>query len=367
VVERVAAPVLEAVEVASPPLDLSDRIVAVDEFRPREISGPKLERWPRVSERAGFDRAPLERPSVDRTERLGLTRESPVESIPADIPPPALDDISADRQRLPMLPLALMLCLGLVIGYALGQFRTNRQTAAPVSSSTVAPSAAEEQTSTTGKVPAASTTVNVPSASSPPAVPPDGGTPGGSPPAPPPAAAAITRSPSPTKSLPTSGRLVVRSTPSKAAVTVNGKWSGRTPLTLDDLKFGKYAVRVVQEGFEVGRSQVELSPGAASRTVDVTLRPSKSATASTRPSQSAVPPASKPAATGEIYVDSRPRGARVFVNGKEVGVTPLTLTAQAPGPRDIRLELADHQPWTTTTRVVAGSVARVTGSLDRIQ
>ena len=372
VVEAKAAPVLEAVEISAAP-DLSDRIVAVDEFRARELSGPKLDRWPRASERSGFDRAP-ERPHMDRTERLGLTRESPIESIPADIPPTAFDDIGPERQRLPMLPLALMLCVGLVIGYALGQFRAGRENAAPAGAVTAGPPAvADAQTSTTGKVPATSTTVNLPPPSSPPTVPVEGAPAAASaPPArtPPPAAAAAARGSSPSKALPTAGRLVVTSSPSKAAVTVNGKWSGRTPLTLTDLKFGKYVVRVVETGFEVARSQFELSPGAASRTVDVTLRPSKSSTTKPKPSQSEVPPASKPpatAATGEIYVDSRPRGARVFINGKEVGVTPLTLTAQAPGPRDIRLELADHQPWTTTARIVAGNVARVTGSLDRIR
>jgi serine/threonine-protein kinase len=371
VVEPTTDPVLEAVEVASPAPGLSDRIVAVDEFRARDITGSRLERWPRASERGGFDRAPLERPPMDRPDRPGLIRDSPVESIPADVPPPALDDLGADRTRLPMLPLALMLCLGLVIGYALGQFRAHRENAAPDGASTAAPSSAEAQTSTTGKVPAASTTVNVPPPSGPPAVPPERAKSEASPPpARTPAPAAVARGSSPSKPLATSGRLVVTSNPSKAAVTVNGKWSGRTPLTLTDLRFGKYVVRVVETGFDVARSQFELSPDAASRTVDVTLRPSKAGTTKATPAQSGVPPASKPpaaAATGEIYVDSRPRGARVFVNGKEVGVTPLSLTAQAPGPRDIRLELADHQPWTTTTRVIAGNVARVTGSLDRIR
>ena len=79
---------------------------------------------------------------------------------------------------------------------------------------------------------------------------------------------------------------------------------------------------------------------------------------------SSKPPA---ATTGEIYVDSRPRGARVFIDGKEVGVTPVQLTAQPPGRRVVRLELADHQPWTETRTVVAGELARVTGSLERIR
>ena len=48
------------------------------------------------------------------------------------------------------------------------------------------------------------------------------------------------------------------STPAKAGVVINGKWSGRTPLTLDDVKFGKYVVRIVQPGYEVVREQFVL-------------------------------------------------------------------------------------------------------------
>ena len=72
-------------------------------------------------------------------------------------------------------------------------------------------------------------------------------------------------------------------------------------------------------------------------------------------------------ATGEIFVDSRPRGARVFINGKELGVTPLRLAAQPVGSHVVRLELADHQSWTATAKVVAQKTAPVTGSLERIR
>ena len=53
------------------------------------------------------------------------------------------------------------------------------------------------------------------------------------------------------KVVPSDGRVVVTSNPAKAGVIpVNGKWSGRTPLTLDDVKFGS-TLRVVQPGYEV--------------------------------------------------------------------------------------------------------------------
>ena len=178
----------------------------------------------------------------------------------------------------------------------------------------------------------------------------------------------------PARPVATTGRLVITSSPAKAAVTINGTWKGRTPLTVDDLKFGKYVIRVVQPGYEVARKEVALSSSSPSGTFDPTLQPAKAPARAPAPQAQATPaqpPASpsKPAAstTGEIYVDSRPRGARVFIDGKEVGVTPLQLTAQPLGPRVVRLELADHQSWTLTKTVIAGELARVTGSLERIR
>jgi hypothetical protein len=171
---------------------------------------------------------------------------------------------------------------------------------------------------------------------------------------------------------PKTGRVVINSSPAKAGVTINGKWSGRTPLTVDDLKFGKYVVRIVEPGYEVEREQFTLSPKAASREVDVTLKRKPGAKAP-QPAAKAPQPqasagsASAAAATGTIYVDSRPQGARVFLDNKEQGVTPVTLTGQAPGSRVVRLELPDHSPRSETVTLKPGATARVTGSLERIR
>ena len=62
---------------------------------------------------------------------------------------------------------------------------------------------------------------------------------------------------------PVSGTVEVRSTPSNAGVTVDGRWRGRTPLTVEDLSFGQHAVRVVQPGYEVAREDVSLSVESA--------------------------------------------------------------------------------------------------------
>jgi hypothetical protein len=172
------------------------------------------------------------------------------------------------------------------------------------------------------------------------------------------------------------GHLVVRSSPSRAAVTLNGQWRGRTPLTLDALPFGKYVVRVVQDGFNVAREEVTLTPQDASRTIDARLEAKARGGASLRPStpepavppRPAEPPRPAPAqpvvTTGSLYVDSRPRGATVIVDGKTMGQTPLTLTDVATGPHVVRIEMTGKKSWMTATRVTAGQMERVTGSLE---
>ena len=362
--------------------NLPDRVVAVDEFRAREAANSKPDRgWPRAAEGSLVDRP--ERVATARTSApasgLGLSASgipSPINdsNIP-DVPPSALEEVASNRPRLVMLERALILGLGLALGYAVGYVRANREKGAPVAAATAAPRLGEGQAATTGTGAAVAreTTVSVPPPASATAKSAES-----TPPASSPLAAAPVRTTTPppasrAKSA-TSGRLVVTSDPAKAAVTINGKWSGRTPLTLDNLKFGKYEVRVVQTGFEVAREQFTLSESAASRTVDVALRrlpadkrvpaPEVRTAPATAAAATSKPPA---AATGAIFVDSRPQGARVFVDGKEVGVTPLNLTGQTLGPHDVRLELADHQPVTAPTRVTGQKPAVVTVSLDRIK
>jgi serine/threonine-protein kinase len=78
------------------------------------------------------------------------------------------------------------------------------------------------------------------------------------------------------------------------------------------------------------------------------------------------PAAPRPVAPGSLEIESRPSGARVVLDGKPVGQTPLRLAKVAPGLHSVRLELAGHAPWATTVTVAAGKAARVAGSLERV-
>ena len=168
----------------------------------------------------------------------------------------------------------------------------------------------------------------------------------------------------------TTGSIVVRSTPSAAGVTVNGQWRGRTPLTLTGLPLRRYDVRVVQPGYATSREVVSLSPGEPARTLSFRLQQESAAGAPPRPAGTPAPnprAAAPQTFTGSLYVDSRPRGARVIIDGTPVGFTPLRVPEVRIGTHVVRLELPDHRIWSTTKTITAGEEQRVTGSLERIQ
>jgi hypothetical protein len=158
-------------------------------------------------------------------------------------------------------------------------------------------------------------------------------------------------------------------------VTVNGRWRGRTPLTLNALKFGSYNIRVILPGFGVAREDVALSAANPVRTVAVRLQrtatappaaPARSATPARGAETAPARQAAGSALTGSIYVDSRPSGARILVDGRLAGTTPARIPEVSIGSHVVRLELAEHRAWTVSTRVAAGEETRVTGSLERI-
>jgi hypothetical protein len=147
---------------------------------------------------------------------------------------------------------------------------------------------------------------------------------------------------------------------------------------MDALEFGPYAVRLVQPGYAVVREDVTLSATDPARTLSIGMKRERSA--STAPSRGRSsgrqadsgpeprrPSVSRSSFSGTIYVDSLPRGARVLIDGRPVGTTPASIPEIPIGSHVIRLELADHRAWTTSTRVAAGQETRVRGSLERIR
>ena len=117
------------------------------------------------------------------------------------------------------------------------------------------------------------------------------------------------------------------------------------------MPMGTMSVTVEQSGFKADQRRVALS--AAQPDVSVNTRLEREA------------PAGAATTAGVLVVDSRPAGARVLMDGRHIGVTPLSLPGVLPGTHSIRLELAGFNPWVTTADVTAGSRTRVAASLEQ--
>ena len=316
---------------------------------------------------------PLAIPSarLDRPEAAPqqvIEREIPVASVHEADERVPFEHFAGDseRPRTAVLPLALMLLVGLLIGFGGGYVVRGRQPAAPVASSADASAPATEPApapvepvdssaargTTSGRVSTDRPTTSAPAAAPRPATP-----------------AGAARS----------GTLIVRSTPSGAGVTINGKWSGRTPLTQHQLPFGDYTVRATLPGYQAKPEEVTLSADAASRTLSLQLQketpravppaaPRPAPAAPAAPASRGTTPAETPgAATGAMEIDSRPTGAKVFVDDRAVGATPVRLPDVTPGSHTVRLELPEHHAWTETVQVTRGKTTRVAGSLEPIR
>ncbi len=151
------------------------------------------------------------------------------------------------------------------------------------------------------------------------------------------------------------GRLLIRSTPSGAQVRVDGDLRGTTPLTLRGLRLGTHIVIVTGEGSQPSEHRIALTEARPSRSLDVELTAAVAAPAPR--------PAAPATATGSLSVESRPAGAAVRIDDRDVGTTPLTMPALAPGSYRVTIARDGYQTWTTTVRVVAGERARVAASL----
>ena len=164
------------------------------------------------------------------------------------------------------------------------------------------------------------------------------------------------------------GRLVIQSTPPGAIVMIDGHRKGETPVTLE-VPLGKHEVQIARSGFVPKTQRVELTKKSAAQTIRVTLQrgPNEAAagpSAGPKPQSSATPAGKASAASsGSADVDSNPRGARVTVDGKFVGISPLRLADLSAGEHKFQFDLAGHKSVTSTVNIVGGEVKRVTVTL----
>jgi hypothetical protein len=151
----------------------------------------------------------------------------------------------------------------------------------------------------------------------------------------------------------------VRSTPAGARVRLDGRDVGQTPLALRDLSEGAHQIQVVREGYAAAERRVMITRGNPARSVTIEL--ARAGAPVPRPAT----PATVGRFSGALFVESRPPGANVFLDGTPLGTTPMLLDEVRAGEHAVRLERDGYRRWTASVRVIAGERNRVTASLER--
>jgi PEGA domain/Protein kinase domain len=150
------------------------------------------------------------------------------------------------------------------------------------------------------------------------------------------------------------GRIIVRSVPSGAIVTVDGRLYGETPLTVRDLVLGAHSVQIAHPGYVPRTDRITLTSGAPSQTVSAQLEPG-------------VDTAKAGATQGSVFVDTRPRGARVTIDGRDAGVTPVQIPEVSLGPHKITLELAGYKTLNADIVVTPGPPTKFAVTLEQVR
>jgi hypothetical protein len=253
-----------------------------------------------------------------------------------------------EPQRFGAMALFLAVIVGAIFGFAAGYMARPRalQNGAPAQIA-VAPGAEAPVESAPAAAPPEKKTAEAPAGTAP-------------------KAPAATPAPAAPRAPEKIGRLLVRSTPSGASVSVDGVDRGVTPLALRELETGTLSVIVARRGYIPETRRVVITKARPARTLDVRLATAAAAPATTKPAPRPSTPATlgRPAATtGSLNVDSRPIGAAVTIDGKPSGNTPVTITDLPPGEYRIVMTMPGFRNFATTVRVVAGERVRAAASL----
>jgi hypothetical protein len=126
--------------------------------------------------------------------------------------------------------------------------------------------------------------------------------------------------------VPASGTINLMSEPVGAEVTVNGIMRGKTPLKVGEIPKGRAVVKFHLDGFADEVRELVVSAGDE-QMLPVVLK----------------------GLPGTIRITSDPEGARVFVNERMEGKSPLTLTEMSPAIYVIRVE---HEGFGSLSRTI---------------
>jgi hypothetical protein len=141
---------------------------------------------------------------------------------------------------------------------------------------------------------------------------------------------------------PLAGNLRIETTPAGATVKLDGQERGKTPLPLLGVSVGEHRLELALDGFLPVSKTVEVADQQTTTVKEVLER-----------------------AQGSIVCVSVPPGAKITLDGQDVGTTPQTLQAVPVGRRLLTLSLPGYLPWSAKVPVVHGQATKVEVALVR--
>jgi len=130
--------------------------------------------------------------------------------------------------------------------------------------------------------------------------------------------------------------ITLDSNPSAAAVRVDGKPAGRTPLTLE-LSAGEHELEVERDGYKTWRTRLAVAANERRVLSPIELQP----------------------ADGRLEVSTVPSGAAVMLEKRFVGESPLTLALGAHKTYRIRLSKAGYENAVRTVTLASGAIKKI--------
>ena len=132
------------------------------------------------------------------------------------------------------------------------------------------------------------------------------------------------------------GAVSIISEPSGAKALIDGKEYGTTPVTIIDFKPGMHNVEVSVAGYEIWSEKVDIKPDKENSFKAILHK-----------------------ITGSIFIKSKPPKAKIYLDGEEVGITPVNLSSVAIGKHEIEVRTDGFTSWKSLINIDKGKNKRI--------
>jgi hypothetical protein len=147
-----------------------------------------------------------------------------------------------------------------------------------------------------------------------------------------------------TKKAVQSGSIIIETYPHDAEIYLNSKKYGKTPKEIQNLAEGYYEIKLTHPGYKEIIQHRQITPGTNQKIRETLIQEHIQ---------------EPPPKTGNLFIDSLPSGASVYINNQFVGNTPVRVQRLSPGNYTIALKLSLYAESRKRIQVKSGEDLRV--------